>query len=106
MALKAVSYCSRLQGSSPSRVQNNVRQAAALNVDLIAMGTHGRTGLQHMLLGSVAGAADRRSLSCVADPIVAATRQAVGAFLATNRSCRFFCQQASLCSVQTGSSCP
>jgi nucleotide-binding universal stress UspA family protein len=31
-----------------------VREAAQLGVDLIVMGTHGRTGLQHVLLGSVA----------------------------------------------------
>ena len=28
--------------------------AASQQVDLIVMGTHGRTGLQHILLGSVA----------------------------------------------------
>jgi universal stress protein A len=28
--------------------------AKSQNVDLIVMGTHGRTGLQHILLGSVA----------------------------------------------------
>jgi nucleotide-binding universal stress UspA family protein len=31
-----------------------VRMAEELEVDLIVMGTHGRTGLQHVLLGSVA----------------------------------------------------
>ena len=31
-----------------------VRVAQERNVDLIVMGTHGRTGLQHVLLGSVA----------------------------------------------------
>jgi nucleotide-binding universal stress UspA family protein len=31
-----------------------VRLAEERNVDLIVMGTHGRTGLQHVLLGSVA----------------------------------------------------
>jgi hypothetical protein len=35
-----------------------------------------------------------------------ATAYAVGPDFITNRSCRFFCQQSSLCSVQTGSSCP
>ena len=31
-----------------------VRYAQEMNMDLIVMGTHGRTGLQHVLLGSVA----------------------------------------------------
>lgn len=31
-----------------------VRHAKLLNADLIVMGTHGRTGFRHMLLGSVA----------------------------------------------------
>jgi universal stress protein A len=34
--------------------QEIVQRAKDLQVDLIIMGTHGRTGLQHMLLGSVA----------------------------------------------------
>jgi nucleotide-binding universal stress UspA family protein len=31
-----------------------VRHARKKNIDLIVIGTHGRTGLDHMLLGSVA----------------------------------------------------
>ena len=31
-----------------------VDYAAALNIDLIVMGTHGRTGIAHLLMGSVA----------------------------------------------------
>jgi universal stress protein family protein len=31
-----------------------IDQATALKADLIVMGTHGRSGLEHMLLGSVA----------------------------------------------------
>lgn len=31
-----------------------IRYAAAANIDLIVMGTHGRTGLERLLLGSVA----------------------------------------------------
>jgi len=31
-----------------------VDHAAAINADLIVMGTHGRTGLAHLLMGSVA----------------------------------------------------
>lgn len=34
--------------------QEIVEHAKAAHVDLIIMGTHGRTGLQHVLLGSVA----------------------------------------------------
>jgi universal stress protein A len=34
--------------------QTIVQSAAAPNVDLIVMGTHGRTGLTHLLIGSVA----------------------------------------------------
>jgi nucleotide-binding universal stress UspA family protein len=31
-----------------------IRYATASNIDLIVMGTHGRTGLERLLLGSVA----------------------------------------------------
>ncbi len=41
-----------VEGDSASEI---VVQATALKADLIVIGTHGRTGLQHMLLGSVAG---------------------------------------------------
>ena len=40
-----------LQGDPASEI---VRYGRDANVDLIVMGTHGRTGLVHMLLGSVA----------------------------------------------------
>ena len=35
------------------------------NVDLIVIGTHGRTGLNHVLMGSVAEAVVRRELSSI-----------------------------------------
>jgi nucleotide-binding universal stress UspA family protein len=35
--------------------QEILRQAAEIGADLIVMGTHGRTGLDHLLMGSVAG---------------------------------------------------
>lgn len=38
-----------------------VEQAAATGADLIAMGTHGRRGVEHLLLGSVAEGVARRS---------------------------------------------
>ena len=38
-----------------------VRQAAHRGVDLVAMATHGRTGLERLLVGSVAAAVMRRS---------------------------------------------
>ena len=52
-------------GSGPTRavtlevrqgnaVQEIVRYAGEKNVDLIVIGTHGRTGLSHVLLGSIA----------------------------------------------------
>jgi universal stress protein A len=31
-----------------------IEQAAAINADLLVMGTHGRTGITHLLIGSVA----------------------------------------------------
>jgi nucleotide-binding universal stress UspA family protein len=38
-----------------------VEQAASLHVDLIVLGTHGRTGLSHALVGSVAEVVVRRA---------------------------------------------
>jgi nucleotide-binding universal stress UspA family protein len=49
-----------------------VREAAQLGVDLIVMGTHGRTGLQHVLLGSVAEKVIRHA-SC---PVLTVRRSA------------------------------
>jgi nucleotide-binding universal stress UspA family protein len=40
-----------VEGAAASEI---CRQASAGNYDLIVMGTHGRTGLQHLLVGSVA----------------------------------------------------
>lgn len=39
-----------------------VRTAAEMRVDLIVMSTHGRTGLRHVLMGSVAEAVVRKAL--------------------------------------------
>jgi nucleotide-binding universal stress UspA family protein len=39
-----------------------VRVAAEQNVDLIVIGTHGRTGLKRVLMGSVAEAVMRRAM--------------------------------------------
>ncbi len=39
-----------------------LRYAKSENTDMIVMGTHGRTGLQHMLIGSVAEKVVRHSL--------------------------------------------
>lgn len=47
-----------LQGSASAEI---VRVAEEQGFDLIVMGTHGRTGLAHMLLGSVAEKVIRRA---------------------------------------------
>ena len=44
-------HCDAIIGQ-PAKVI--VDQASAVNADLIVMGTHGRTGLAHLLMGSVA----------------------------------------------------
>jgi nucleotide-binding universal stress UspA family protein len=44
----------RVETASGNPADAIVRLAAERDVDLIVMGTHGRTGLQHVLLGSVA----------------------------------------------------
>lgn len=46
---------------SPHPADEIVQMAAQLSVDLIAMATHGRSGLAHVLLGSVAEAVVRSS---------------------------------------------
>jgi len=46
-------------GNAATRI---VESAARLGVDLIVMGSHGRTGLAHLLLGSVAEAVARTAL--------------------------------------------
>jgi len=47
-----------VQGYTPLQI---ARAAERLRCDLIVLGTHGRTGLTHMLLGSVAEAVVRRA---------------------------------------------
>ena len=47
-----------------------VREAAVLKADLIAMGTHGRTGLRHLLLGSVA----KRTVRAAPCPVLTVKR--------------------------------
>lgn len=49
---KEGSYKSRLEAGIPFKVINEV--ARTENVDLIVVGTHGRTGLAHVVLGSTA----------------------------------------------------
>ncbi|MFI5339497.1 MAG: universal stress protein [Candidatus Methylomirabilales bacterium] len=49
----------RLVTGSP--VEQIVREATALPADLIIMGTHGRTGISHVFLGSVAEKVIRRA---------------------------------------------
>ena len=47
-----------LEGSPKAEI---VRYARAENIDLIVISTHGRTGLAHMLIGSVAETVVRTS---------------------------------------------
>ena len=58
---EAVSFQHRLITGDPA--QAIARLAESEDVDLIVMGTHGRTGLTRMLMGSVAEAVVRRA-SC------------------------------------------
>lgn len=60
-ALEKVPGAGRAAGSGITRVTRPgspfveiVRYAREANIDLIVLGTHGRTGLKHVLLGSVA----------------------------------------------------
>lgn len=54
-----VSYEHRLATGDPAT--EIVRRAKEEDVDLIVMGTHGRTGIRRMLMGSVAEAVVRRA---------------------------------------------
>jgi nucleotide-binding universal stress UspA family protein len=56
---KEGSYRSRLEVGIPFKVINEV--ARSEKVDLIVMGTHGRTGLAHVVLGSTAERVMRKS---------------------------------------------
>jgi universal stress protein A len=53
-------------------------EAAAGNIDLIVMGTHGRTGFQHLLLGSVAELIVRTARCPVLTVPSASTAEAAG----------------------------
>jgi universal stress protein A len=56
---KHARLCDRLVADSP--VQGILREAEAGHYDVIVIGTHGRTGLTRVLLGSVAEAVLRRA---------------------------------------------
>jgi nucleotide-binding universal stress UspA family protein len=66
-----------LEGSPADEIVDFARRQ---NIDVIVIGTHGRTGLNHILMGSVAEAVIRRA-SCpvltVKQPVSAATTNAV-----------------------------
>lgn len=61
------------------------REAERLGADLIAMGTHGRTGLAHVLMGSVAEATTRRAPCPVVTVPCESTREARTARLEASR---------------------
>lgn len=48
-------------GGGSDIAEEIVEQAAALHADLLVMGTHGRTGLMHLMLGSVAESVMKKS---------------------------------------------
>ncbi|MFA5700822.1 MAG: universal stress protein [Desulfuromonas sp.] len=56
---KAGSYATRLEVGIPFKVINAV--AHSENIDLIVVGTHGRTGLAHVVLGSTAARVVRKA---------------------------------------------
>jgi len=61
-----------------------VQHASQLGVDLIVMGSHGRTGIAHILLGSVAEAVVRTApcpVLTVRDPVKAPERVATASGL-------------------------
>jgi universal stress protein A len=57
----AVTFQRRLLRGNTEAAKKIVNYAKAENVDLIVMGTHGRTGLKRLLLGSVAEAVVRHA---------------------------------------------
>jgi nucleotide-binding universal stress UspA family protein len=50
-----------LEGGDRRIADQIIAEVKAFNADLLVMGTHGRTGLSHLLLGSVAQSAVRMS---------------------------------------------
>lgn len=50
-------------GGGSDIAEEIVEQATALHADLLVMGTHGRTGLMHLMLGSVAESVMKKSTS-------------------------------------------
>ena len=59
LPLKKVSWIKRTEDGNPA--DTILKAAASEKADLIVMGTHGRTGLNHMLLGSVTEKVARRA---------------------------------------------
>jgi nucleotide-binding universal stress UspA family protein len=57
--------------------QEILRMAREINCDLIVMGTHGRTGVDHLVLGSVAEQIQRRS-PCAVVTVSTGHREATG----------------------------
>jgi hypothetical protein len=61
-------------GRSGEPAEEIIRYAASYSIDLIVMGTHGRTGFSRVLLGSGGARASRRAVPCARGPATCTAR--------------------------------